>query len=104
MDKLLQDDEMMKSTLLYWLEEGFIEEDMEMPDIDLKITHPNVGQSASMGSAEIDMYGLSLEFSTLAFRDNEVYVDIYQVSTGDGLSLVQLANGIIQRMATLREG
>jgi hypothetical protein len=103
MDNLLEDDEMRKSYLLYWIEMGFVEEGGEMPDVDLNITHPDIGRPASMGSAQMTAYGMSYEFSTLAFRDNGVYVDMYQISTRNGLSLVTLANGIIQRMGALRE-
>jgi len=104
MDELMRDEEQLKSSLLYWLEAGFVAEGMELPEVECDVTHPSIGELAAMVSGQFSMYGTNVGFEYLTFKNDKAYVEIYQYYLRSGLSLVSLANGINQRIEGLNNG
>jgi len=101
MDEIIRDEEQLKSSLLYWMEVGFAEEGMEFSEVEFHVTYPSIGQLAVMVSGRTSIYGTSMGFEYLLFKNDEVYVEIYNTYYGSSLSLVPLANGINQRIEGL---
>jgi hypothetical protein len=104
MDEWMRDEEQLKSSLLYWLEVGFLEEGMEVPDVELHVTYPKIGQLAAMASGEVAIYGMREGVEILIFKNDEVYVSVCQVYLGSGVPLVPLAEGINQRIEAFSKG
>jgi len=104
MNALMRDEERLKASVLYWLEVGFVEEGMELPEIEFDVTHPSIGELAATVSGQFSMYSTNVGFEYLVFKNDKAYVEIYQYYFGgSGLSLVSLANGINQRIEGLND-
>jgi len=101
MDGIMRDEEQLKSSLLYWMKVGFAEQGMEPPEVESNVTYPSIGQLAAMVSGRAFVYGTSVGFEYLIFKNGVAYVEIYQYYYGSGLSIVSLANGINQRIEGL---
>ena len=102
-DAFMRDEEQLKSSILYWLEVGFVEEGMELPDVELHVTYPDIGELAAMGSGEMTIYGVQMGLDLLIFKKDEAYVYICQSYYGSGLSVAPLAEGVNQRIEALRK-
>ncbi len=100
-DALIRDEEQLKSNIIYWLEVGFVEEGMELPDVDLHATYPDIGELAALASGQMTTYGVPMGVDLLMFKNGEVYVAICQFYYESGLSTVPLAEGTNQRIEAL---
>jgi hypothetical protein len=105
-DSLLKDEKSMKSGLLWEFMEVEAAEQIAWSEIGaIHIAQHDIGDFAVSARGEAAGDGLELGIDILAFKSDKVYVFILQYYlTGEGISLVSLAEGIARRIEALRGG
>lgn len=98
-DAFMKDEEQIKSVVIGGLREGVAEEGVELENVEVQVTYPNIGDLAVLGSGTMSAYGFSMGYDMLIFKSNKVYVFIVSMYLlGESAPLVPLAEGIEQRI------
>jgi len=102
-NSFFRDEEQMKSTLFYYLEEGVAREGFAVTNAKVDITYPNIGELTVLGSANAVCNGFYLGVDMLAFKNDEVYVFVYEYYYKEHLPLLPCLTGINQRIEAFRK-
>lgn len=103
-DALLKDEEQIKPIAIEGLRAGAAEEGLELGDVTVNVTYPNIGDLAVLGSGTVSAYGSSLGYDLLMFKSNKVYVFISSLYLpGENVPLPPLAEGIEQRIGAFSQ-
>ena len=98
-DAIFKDEDQVKSLVIENLRAGAAEEGVELTNVEVEVTYPNVGDLAVLGSGTMSAYGVSMGYDIMMFKSNKVYVSISSVYLpGKSVSLAPLAIGIEQRI------
>jgi len=98
-DALMKDEEQIKSVVVENLRAGAAEEGVELGNVQVQVTYPDIGDLAVSGSGTMSAYGFSMGYDMLVFKSNKVYVFIMSTYLPEeSVSLVPLARGIEQRI------
>ena len=103
-DALLKDEEQIKPIAIEGLRAGAAEEGLELGDVTVNVTYPNIGDLAVLGSGTVSAYGSSLGYDLLMIKSNKVYVFISSLYLpGENVPLPPLAEGIEQRIGAFSQ-
>jgi hypothetical protein len=99
-DALLKDDKQFKDYLLKYLNKSAKENDVQMTNFTMSISHPSLGDVSSYATGPINIDGEDYIYSALIFRKYQVYILTVSISLSEegSVSLIPLGTEIIKRM------
>ncbi len=102
LDVIFKDEQQIRNTLYWGLEQAAAEEGYELSEADMEIdiTYPNIADLAVLGEGQFSMYGIDMGLDLVIFRNNQVYTYLYSVySSSEKQSLIPLAKEIEHRIS-----
>jgi hypothetical protein len=101
LDAVFKDDEQVKALIETNMMQGLGAADVDTGELNLQITHPDIGDAAVFGEGYISAAGINMGYDISVFREDNVFVNIESMYfSSEKQSIESFATEIVRRINT----